>query len=131
MFSYCYVSGHVEETPAAAWLVELAAAQTKLKQHTAAVNSLKKALQYMALPRLTEEQKEQQRQQQQAVDSASAPAAAPDELQVQRLRIMAQVCWLDCPHLVAGLQCTCCVLLSGIHGAMLQMMQQDLPEQSR
>jgi hypothetical protein len=89
------------------WLLDLAAAQQVAQQHTAAVDSLAKALRYMALPSQQGsngdskpvEQQQQQQQQQQVDNAGSADsdtlstvlAAAGGDMSLARLKLAALV----------------------------------------
>ena len=59
-------AGSVADTPVVPWLLDLAAAQRTAQQHAAAVASLQKALEYMALPPQQDQEQQQQQQQQDA-----------------------------------------------------------------
>jgi hypothetical protein len=70
-------AGSVADTPVVPWLLDLAAAQRTAQQHAAAVASLQKALEYMALPPQQDQEQQQdagglpQRQAQQQLQGAS------------------------------------------------------------
>lgn len=114
-------------TPVVPWLLDMAAAQQSIGQHSAAVTSLQQALEYMALPQQQEQQAEssdiaQQQLQQQAQQVASnlppsssdVPAADQDTLttvmaasggnpELARLKLGAMVRTGACTQLRLGL----------------------------
>lgn len=68
----CCPSGSVVDTPVVPWLLDLAAAQRGAQQPSAAVASLQKALEYMALP-----------SQQEGDQGSSSSSSSPQALQQQ------------------------------------------------
>jgi len=75
----------VVDTPVVPWLLDVAEAQQTAAQPAAAVDSLQKALDYMALP----QQQQQQQEEEAAVSSSSSSSsseAAGQQQQLQQLR---------------------------------------------
>lgn len=92
MFLSVLPAGTVVDTPVVPWLLDVAAAQQSVGQHTAAVASLQKALQYMALPRQQEDGQDasnssspqllqQPQQQQQVASSAGSGGSSSSDVQ--------------------------------------------------